>query len=180
MKIEVNERGSKNYYDEFFFIASYYRKFKKNPHKKAFKMTTFLIMYEIFIILFIAGTIGIYIMEPDAFHMCMVFTFVLCFIFCGAYLFLSNKRINEFMNSTGKKIVEINEDGIEYSDDEKNLKLKWDKIEYILVNKYSICFIPNSTTNILISLSTDYKEQAIKGIEDAGKTGLIIDNTKKN
>lgn len=74
------------------------------------------------------------------------------------------------------KIIEINENGVEYISKEKNLKVKWKDIAYVVSNKYSICFLPKQTTNILIALSVNYKQEVINGSRKYERGLLFIDN----
>ena len=47
MKIEVNTRGSREYYDEFLYIVPRYKKYQKNLKKKTYRLTYYLTVYEV-------------------------------------------------------------------------------------------------------------------------------------
>ena len=48
MRLEVKERGSKEYYNEFLYVVSRHKKFKKNPRRKSYQFTKYLVFYNIF------------------------------------------------------------------------------------------------------------------------------------
>lgn len=39
MKLEIKEKGSKNYYDEFLYLVFNYKKIRNNPYKKIKRLT---------------------------------------------------------------------------------------------------------------------------------------------
>lgn len=179
MKIEVKERGSRAFYDEFLYVASNYKKIKKNPEKRVYRLTYSLISYEFILLLCIGLITSFYLKENDILFMFLIGMLSLLFVFVLMYAIMINKRIKAFMNDKGNKIVDINETGVEFLDDEKNIKIMWDNIDCIVVNKYSICFLPKDATNILISVNTDYKDDVEQGIDECGYSSFVVDNSDK-
>ena len=55
MKIEVKERGSKKFYDEFLYIVSNYQKIIRNPHRKNRGLLYSVIGYGICALIFAVG-----------------------------------------------------------------------------------------------------------------------------
>ena len=83
------------------------------------------------------------------------------------------------MNEQGTKVVEINDFGVSYESEQQDLRMKWENIAYVIINKNSIIFMPTTEVQLLISVWTKYKEEILKGIEDAGHMDLVVDNTAK-
>ncbi len=177
MKIEVKERGSKSYYDEFLFVVNKYRSLLKKPNVKVSKLTVFLKQYLLLILLSIIIFIASYIFTYDILFILFTGMLSILFIFSIYYLILINKRINYLMNETGSKIININKDYVEYSDEDKSYKVKWENIKYVIINKYSICFMPYLKSEILISISTDYKDKILNAIKKYQKEKILIDNS---
>ena len=50
MKIELNDKGSRDYYDEVLYVASYAARFIKNHNKKVYRLTKFFKFFILFII----------------------------------------------------------------------------------------------------------------------------------
>ncbi|MCM1052789.1 MAG: hypothetical protein NC483_02260 [Ruminococcus sp.] len=176
MKIEVERRGTKNYYDEFLYVVSHTKKLKINPHKKVRKLTTSLKYYGLFVLLCIILFIIFYLYSYDVIFIFLSGMLSLLLIYTIFYFSFVTKRIKLFQKQNDKKIISINEYGIEYIDDSKNIRINWEEIAIIIINKYSICFLPKDTANAFISISVDYKDLVIKGINKYKRESLITDN----
>ena len=178
MKIEVNKRGSREYYDEFMYIASRYRKFQQNPNTKTYRMTRFLAVY-LCLALF-AGTINLlfYFKNKESLHLMVVGMLVLLLILYARYYVSVEKRIKAFMSDEGSKTIEFTGEYVGYKDDSKDIRISWDDVSCILFARYSICFIPKNQSDILISISREYEDKVRKGLQEADKEYLITENRK--
>lgn len=176
MKIEVNKPGKKEYYDEFLYIASFYKKIKKNTNKKIQRLTVYLKKYICYLLLSFILFGLFYYLTKNLIYIFSIGMLFLILIYLIIYLRNTNKMLNSLMNSNGTKFIEIDETGVEYKDSEKNVKINWKNIDFILLTKYSICFIPKEEMGIFISVSKDYKDKIFEGIKKYRKEKLIIDN----
>lgn len=178
MKIEVNKRGSREYYDEFLYIASRYRKYQQNPKIKTHRMTRFLIFYLCMAVF--AGGINLlfYFKTGDSLHLMVAGMLGLLLVLYIRYYVSVEKRIKAFMDDTGSKTIELNDEYVGYKDDSKDIRISWNDLSSILIGRYSICFIPKNQTDILISISRDYEDGIRKGLQETGKEYLVIENTK--
>ena len=179
MKIVIQERGSKFYYDEFLYIASYYKKIRKHPNKRVYPLTKYLIVYEIILILSMSLMGFFYWKIPNLFYIFLLGILFFLFLFVLFYFVLIKRKIQMFMNVTGDKIIEIDEEGIKYSDFEKVYRMKWEDVSSIIFNRYSICFLPNENSRVLISVFIDYEDKVLKGIKKYQKESLIVYNKKE-
>lgn len=174
MKIEVNKRGSREYYDEFLYIASRYRNLQQNPNTKIYRMTHYLAVY-LCLALF-TGTVNLlfYFKNGGSLHLMvagMLFLYV-------RYYVTADKRIKAFMNDEGSKIIEFTGEYVGYKDDSKDIRISWDDVSCILFARYSICFIPKNQSDILISISREYEDEVKKGLLEADKEYLIAEKKK--
>ena len=176
MKIEIKDRGQKEYYDEFLYVSTNMSRIKNNPYMKVGSATKIALIYSI--ISFICGILFslIYYFNRSTLYLIVLILFGILFIFSLFYIFLINKTIKGYLNSEGIIDFIINEDGIEISKDDYKVNEKWDDIELIVINKYSICFIPKYPSKLLISISNDYKKDVVKGLKEVKKNSLIVDN----
>ena len=57
--------------------------------------------------------------------------------------------------------------------------MKWDSIKNILINKNTISFLPGDVlaTNIIMFISTKYKDKVLEAIKKYKKEELVIDNS---
>lgn len=177
MKIEVKERGTRSFYDEFLYIAFNYRSFRKRPHKRAYRLTSYLIGNECFVLLAIILFALSYKEGSDVVDVFLMGMFAFLFIYILFYLIITIKRIKSFMNTKGSKTINITEYGIEYSDEDKTLKLAWNDTQSVIISKYSICFLPKVMTGALISVTVNYKDEIIKCLRKYQEESLLADNS---
>ena len=176
MKIEVKESGKKEYYDEFLYVVNNYKRFKKNPHKKAYEFSKCLFLYEIFLIISILLFTLFYIQDKNLIFMFIIGMLSLIFVFVLLFLSTTKKQIKTLLNIHVGKIIDINNNYIGFKDNQNDIKIKWEDIEVIIINKYSICFIPKKLSSSIISISTDYKNEVIRGLDQINKNLLLVDN----
>lgn len=176
MKIEVTERGSKDYYDEFLYVASKYSDFIKNPNRRVYRLTKYLYVLEALIVLFLILLMIFYHNFRDTIYLFLMGSIAFLSLFVALYILLVHKRIKTYMNASGKRIINMTKTGISYKDDNKTLTINWQDIERVLINKYSICFLPTDKNDIFITVSTDYQKWVLKGLKKFDKMHLIIEN----
>ena len=87
------------------------------------------------------------------------------------------KRLEMYLQNKGVKIVEFNENGVEYIDDDKNIRVKWEDIKHIIINKYTITIIPKTILNGFTSIDTKYKSEVIDTLKKYDKEELLVDNS---
>lgn len=179
MKFSIKERGSRDYYNEFLYIVFNYKMFLKNPYKKAHKLTNMLLYYGIMLLLFIGLFIYFYIDESSNFYLIFIGFFSFVFLLDVFILISGIKRINNYVNDKDTKHISIEKDYIEYKDNSKSFKVKFKDIKYVIMNKYSICFLPSSLNNAIISITIEYKNDIINVLKKFKREELIIDNWKE-
>ena len=176
MRLEVKERGTKEYYDEFLYVVSKYKEFKKNPRRKAYQFTKYLILCNIFVLFALLINFYFYFDTKDLVFIFMTGALTVALIIQVVYLVMCIKRIKQLLNTKGVRIIEFNEDGVEYIDDDKNIRVKWEDLKYVIINKYSICMLPKAILQGFTSVSVKYKNDVIKGLKKYNKESLLIDN----
>ena len=178
MKIEVNKRSSKEYYDEFLYIASKYRMFQQNPKTKTYRLTRFLTLY-LGMALF-AGVLNLlfYFKNGEILHLMVAGMLGLMLFLYVRYYVTVEKRIKAYMEDDGSKTIEMTDEYVGYKDDSKDIRISWNDLSSVLFSRYSICFIPRNQTDILISISREYEDEIRKGLEEVDKEYLITENRK--
>ena len=176
MEIIINKRGPKEYYDEFLYILYYFRKFLKDPKSKANSFPKTMLTN---IILGAAGLVFMivsYLVFKDTIFMILIIALVFVLVFTILVYLQGKKRMNEMMSDEQEKIIKIDEEGITYKDADKLYQLSWNKIKYVLINKYSVGFLPSTIDTIMVSVSNEYLDDILKGLEEANKKELVVDN----
>ena len=179
MKIEVKERGSKEFYDEMLYVITYCKKFLKNPRKKAWKYSSYLYLMMAVSIVMLGVFIAMYLFEKEWYSLVMLGAFTLMLFILLFQLIAIKKRIKMFMDDGSDKTVEITSEYIDFSSDTMNLKMKKEEISVILINKYSTCILPKELNKYSISISNDYLNQFLEGAKEKGYESIIVDNRKK-
>lgn len=178
MKLEISTPGPREYYDEMLYVLSYYKKIKKNPRVKVHSLTKYLSVFIVLLIIYIA----IMFIANKTFHdLLFIYLAGISSILLAYYIFVllnANKRIKEYINNTGTKIIEINDEGVRFKDDKRDFLINWSSIHSIVINNYSICFIPEDMSNIVVSISSEYANEVLKGIKEVNKEDLAYDNRK--
>lgn len=173
MTIQNKEKGNRKYYEEIMYISSNYYIFKKRPQTKTHSLLKVFGLYSLlFLILLI-----IFLFIPN-----MTILSGIYFIFFLVYTYLlveTNYKLKEYMKHDNSSII-IDETGVENK--EKNIisaKLYWEAIEYIIINKHSICVLPKNFAHFAIFIEISSKEEILKALEKYNKTNLLIDNSNK-
>ncbi len=174
MKIEVKEKGSKEYYDELLYIVSN-NVLQKNPHKKIKRITTHAIQLGIISLLILIPFTVLYILSPTAMYLIVIILFTICVILSVVYYILITKKIELIANTNQNSIFEINKEGITIKVAKQQHHLDYKEIDNIIINKYTICFM--STTNQSLYTRIEYKDEVIGALTKYKQDKLIVDNT---
>ena len=59
------------------------------------------------------------------------------------------------------------------------VKLPWEAIEHIIINKYSICVLPKNFSAILIGIEIGAKDDVYKSLKKYKKLDLLVDNSNR-
>ena len=174
MKIEVKKRGSKEFYDEMLYVITYYKKFIKNPRKKAWRYTNYLSLFLIISLSMCGAFVAMYMMDKEWYSLVMVGAFLLMFFFIIVFLVTVKKRIKMYMDDKSDKIIDITKECINYGSDTMNLKMNKEEIAAIVINKYSICVLPKELNKYAISISKDYLDEFLKGAKEEGDESILF------
>jgi len=178
MKLEITERGENSFYDEFLYILSNYKKILINPKMKVSKLTLYALKLTIISLVFLILFTIFYILDSSfKFFIVVIGLFTFLVILGTIYYFLIRSNIKKLKNKEGTIVIKFNDDEIEYNSD-NNFKLKWNDINNIIINKYSISFIPKSKDNILMSIDKKYLNDVLKAINKYKKEELLVDNSQ--
>lgn len=173
MTFNNHEKGNKKYYEEIMYISSNYYIFKKRPKTKTHSLVKVFILYSIlFLLIFLSCLFipNLYILSAIAFIILIIYI----------YLLVETKyKLREFMKHNNS-IITIDETGIENKEENQtSSKLYWDAIEYIIINKYSICVLPKNFAHFAIYIEIHAKNNVYKTLKKFNKLNLLIDNSDK-
>ncbi len=181
MKLEIKEKPTKNFYNEILYVQTNYKKILKNPSKKVKKLTTSILLYLLTALVAILISLYFYMQDkPHNIFQYYAFFFLILFIFAFFYLLLVNRRLNQLVDYSKKNqsTISIDNNNISLIKDKSTVSITWDSLQSIVINKYSIIFLPKDISSLYIAINTEYKEEILKVIKKYKKEKLIQDNNK--
>ena len=92
-----------------------------------------------------------------------------------SYNSYENEKNRLILTVFAKDVTELEED--EQEENEISSKLYWDAIEYIIINKYSICILPKNFAHFAIYIEINAKNNVYKALKKFNKLDLLIDNS---
>ena len=164
-----------SYFNLIFNVVANKKKLLRNPQSKIRKYTTSLLIYTVSIlmafVIFCFLNINLIPLLSEITAFIITFLCFLFFIFIVYYI--------ETKKHLKKGFIEINEEGITDSDEEKELSIsiKYEKIEFIYIkDDKGLIILKNDT--IIIMFKMKEKEKFIQEISKKNKEVIIIDQSK--
>ena len=176
MKLEITKRGSKEFYDEVLYVISKYKDIVSNSNIKIHGLRKDAISLGLIsLILSIITLLMYFFNKSNKMFMYIGYFFIFLVILSIVYYLIINIRINKLREPDDKIIIKFDNKKIYYSRSNMKYDIGWKDIKYILINKYSISFIPRDKNNILLSISTEYKDKVIDAINKYNYSNLVIE-----
>ena len=173
MEILMDNDETNQYYDEVLDIASNYDKIMKNPKKKFLGLKRYSLTLTgiafVFLVIFSALT---FTQKSDISFYIMIL-FAVAFVVGVIYYILILNRISKFKNRNLDRKLIIENDYIEFIAGADAYRLEKSDIQYVLINRYSISFIPKTKSNIIFA-DIKYKSQILDNFDEKS---LIVDNS---
>jgi hypothetical protein len=176
--ISKKDESDKNYYEELLYITSKYNKLVRTPHVKLHKIS---VVYTVYIVLLSIMVIGLFFFLNKS--ILLVIGFILCIIaliFSIYFLCYSRNYIKKELSYDGNDpYVVISSKGISYVKGSNiSYKISWNDVRWILINKYSVTFIPKKNSYLIIGVNSLYKDDIIKAVINEKKTHILVDNSE--
>ena len=175
MEIKMDNVNSKNYYDEVLGVISNYKKLIKNPHQKINGLTRQATILTGISLVFLVVFSILYLMNRSySLYLIVVIIFAVAFVLGIIYYLLINRRVNSFKNVSSDRKLIIENDYVELIVGEEKSRLEMSDVQYFIINKYSVCFIPRTENSKLIAVNIAYKDSILSAIDDKS---IIVDNS---
>lgn len=163
MEINIDKNTSSSYYDEVLSVMSNYKKLVKNPNQKIASIKRqATILTGISLVFLVIFTI-LYAMDMTyTLYLYIVVIFAVSLVLGIIYYLLINRRINSFKNVDSAKKLVVENDHVEMHVGDEKTRLEMSEIQSILINRYSICFLPASANSKMIAVDVKYKDSILK------------------
>ena len=180
MKLVIDKKEcGRDFYNELLYISSKYPMLKKNPNTKAHSVTKIFSIYITIGFLMMVGFFLLYLRYTKWIFL-LILLFMSIYFFMSLYfLYDSIKFVNKEVKEEDDSILTINNSGVRITRGKKlDYKIDFKDIMYVLINKYTVVFLPKEKSNLMIGVASKYKKEIIKELKDLKKDDLIIDNSK--
>lgn len=175
MEIEINKIESDAYYNEVLAIVSDYKKLVKNPRQKIKGVNRQAITLTVISVAFLVVFSFLYLQNrSNTLYLIVVAIFAIAFVLGIIYNVLIRRRISKLKNRGSDRKLVIEDDYVELTVGNEKSRLEMSEIQYVLINKYSISFIPNKANSTLIAIGISYREDVLNNF---ARKELIVDNS---
>lgn len=179
MKIVTKkEENDKEFYNELLYVTTKYSRILVNPHLKMRKVTSSFLFTMLLCILSIVLLLMVYLKHNKVLILVLIILCILLLLMTLMYFIRAKMFIKEQINDSDTSTIDINKSGVRITRGKKlDYKIDWDNIKYVLINKYSISFVPLKRSYLMIGANISHKKDIIKAIKEVKKEELVIDNS---
>ena len=171
----MNKIESDAYYNEVLAIVSNYKKLVDNPRQKIKGLNRQAITLTVISVAFLVVFSVLYLQNrSNTLYLIVVAIFAVAFVLGIIYNVLIRRRISKFRNNVSHRKLVIEEDYVELTVGNEKSRLGMSEIQYVLINKYSISFIPNKANSTLIAIGIRYRGDVLNNFSHKE---LIVDNS---
>ena len=167
MKIEINEKGSDQYYNEIVNILSQGRRLIKRPGcRLGNQIRSFRVLLIIAVVLLLVRVAMMIAWRTDISDTVIVIP-VFVIVFCISWIYHLNNLRKTLIADSQPTIITLDETGIEHNrNDARVVRIPWDKIIAVRIFDNCICFIPTEITGIFIMIDIKYSDQIAGWLKD--------------
>ena len=168
MIIEVNEKGSKEFYEEVVNAARQYRYLIKNPERKLknnFRfLRTYLVVAAVMLAIVVIMGISWGFDASTAGVSAALATVIALYV---VYLCNYKKMLNMYLEDNRKSVVTLDEDGIEMNkEDGQIMRLSWENVAFARMFRESLCFFSKSVAGMIISVDRKHAAGILEFLMD--------------
>lgn len=175
MEIKIDSAESKSYYGEVLAVMSNYLKLVENPRQKVRGLDSQAMLLTGIAAVFLVIFAVLFMLDSgNTLYLFVVIIFLIALLLGIIYNLLVFRRISKLKNNDPNKKLVIEDEYVELHIGDERFRLDLKDIHWIILNKYSITFLPKIEGASLIAISIKYKSQVIDNIEDKS---LIVDNS---
>ena len=178
MEIKIKDTPRNEFYDEFLYITTNYKKIIKVPDTRVNLLTKSIRNQIIIIVVGLLFEILFYFITKDNIYLYLALILAVTLFIYVVYYFGIKKRIYVFRDSDHDNKVLIDKKGVTLKREEQDVSLSYDAINMIIINKYSIVVIPKDLSLVFLGIPSEYKNDLITGIKENHRFKLLVDNTE--
>ena len=180
MVLEYSKVRDKQYFNEFLNVSLFANKIRKNPAEKVKGIISVLHKYIYVAIILTAFFAAIFFVGvgPVKYIGAAGGVISLVGLVFGLSMLLSfSMRITEFASVIEPQTLSIDDSSVKYEYKDGAVEIKKKDLACIVINKHSICFLPQEEGAPIIGTGIEYKEKILSNKDKLGYASLITDNS---
>lgn len=177
MKIEINEKGTPEFYKEVVCTTAQYARLVKNPEAKlidSFKaIKTYIILCAVIFVLLIVMGIA---WGMDLLTIVAIVMIGLALALSILQLTRLNKVVESMLNGPHDSIFTVDEEGVELEKVGSQLvRMSWNNVAFVRVFDESVCFFSKDVRGFVLALTKKYEKQVLDYIRENGINVRVIE-----
>ena len=159
MKLELTGM-TKEYARECTNILLRIRKFIKNPHCRIINYLPLYLLFTVLYLMYIALA-GLYLfLGGDSLIIAILIGAMVGMLIFYVFILVNYFKCYKSIYKPDRKASYIfSEQGLEFSDANKDIKMTWDSFQAVRVGRYGMHFIPKASGSVSMSFDIRYKQQ---------------------
>ena len=176
MEIKIKDTPKNEFYDEFLYITTNYKKIIKVPDTRVNLLTKSIRNQIVLITIFLLLEVLFYFITKDNIYLYLALILAVTLFIYVVYYFGIKKRIYVFRDSDHDNKVVIDKKGVTLKRKDQDVSLGYDAINMIIINNYSIVVVPKDLSLVFLGIPSEYKDELIEGIKENHRFKLLVDN----
>ena len=168
MRIEINDKGTKEFYKEVVSVMAQYSQLIRKPQMKyrdVFK--SYRIICICMCILFGLQLWMGFLDEFDALRITALAVVACAALVDFLYYHIMMKQVRGFLEDDRPSVVTLDEMGIEINkDDSQIVRLAWENVAFARTFSESICFFSKDNSRIILAVTTDHEQEINEYLSD--------------
>jgi len=176
-RIEIQEKPTVEFYDEFLYVAAKYREILKKPKLKAKRLTREIEKYILYVL--VCGML-LFLLKRNNMDILSIVLWIILLLYlvlAGIFLWSVQRKIKMYFKNLEPSVIEINSTGVALKKRKQTVSISWNSIAAIMIYHYSICLLPKDASSIMIGFDVEYKEEFLKAVTAYKRQNLVIDNS---
>jgi hypothetical protein len=168
MRIEIKDKGTKEFYKEVVSVMAQYTNLIRKPQMKyrdAFK--SYRIMGICMCILIGMQLWLGFIDKFDALRVTAMAVVACAALVVFLYDRIMMKQVRRFLEDDKSSVVTLDEMGVEINkSDSQIVRLAWDNVAFVRAFKESVCFFSKDNSRIVLAVTKDHESEINKYLDD--------------
>ena len=169
MQLEINEKGSREFYTESVNVMAQFRRLQKKPDAK---LLNYFKIYRTYIIicavmLLIIGAMWL-AWGSDGFMPVAPALLAVALLFSAVFLVSLSKTRKELLSSAGGSVLTLENDYVQLEKTgSSKVQLNWENVQFVRVYKEALCIHAKDGAGLIICVDRKYEAQVLDWLRES-------------